>query len=548
MSHKKYLLILLVLITIGAFFRFYNLDWGAPYYFHPDERNIASSISQLHFPNQMNPHFFAYGSFPLYITYFTGFVINQFTSCQTLGNCDVSFEQAIIIGRFYSALLSLLLIPLLFFIGKNMFNASVGILTAFFATFSVGLIQFAHFSTFEIWLTFLTLCLLYFCIKIIRNAKLKYIFLAAFITGILIAVKISSIILLVLPLFSICIAMVTHLKHKEKKIFLKFLVIVIYCVVLCITSLVTFTMYAPFTFLDQESFFSSLNYESSVALGTLPVFYSGEFFNTVPILFHIIRIYPFLLNPLITILCIPSLLYFFYKMLKHRSYPYMLLTVFFIILFISQAFLFVKWTRYVLPTIPILYLIGAASLVDLSRYLSQKNIFNNYAAPIFAGILYSICFICAVSYFITVYVQEDTRISAVQFAYKNIPHSAKILSEVYDLGIVPFNSKYQSITLFNFYDLDQGVENDLNELLNNSDYIILPSQRILKTRLINPKKFPRGNAFYSNLNTNSNFEKTYETPCDVFCTIAYVGSPVFALEETANVFDRPTVFIFKKIK
>src|SRR5947207_2663825 len=44
------------------------------------------------------------------------------------------------------------------------------------------------------------------------------------------------------------------------------------------------------------------------------------------------------------------------------------------------------------------------------------------------------------------------------------------------------------------------------------------------------------------------FEKIYQTPCDIFCNIIYMGNPVFAYEETANVFDRPTIIIFKKVK
>src|ERR1700736_3518417 len=92
---------LLLLLTIVAFFlHFYNLNWGAPFYFHPDERNIASSVSQLAYPKQMNPHFFAYGSLPIYSIYFSGFIINYFSN---LPPATISFSQAIVISRFYSA-------------------------------------------------------------------------------------------------------------------------------------------------------------------------------------------------------------------------------------------------------------------------------------------------------------------------------------------------------------------------------------------------------------------------------------------------------------
>jgi len=97
---KNTIVLITVLMCLGAFLRFYNLNWGAPFYFHPDERNIASSISQLRFPNQMNPNFFAYGSLPIYKIYSAGLIINQFR------NFQLPFNQAIIIGRFFYSIIS----------------------------------------------------------------------------------------------------------------------------------------------------------------------------------------------------------------------------------------------------------------------------------------------------------------------------------------------------------------------------------------------------------------------------------------------------------
>ncbi len=102
---------MLSLIVVGSILRFYNLTWGAPFYFHPDERNIASSVSQLLFPTNMHPHFFAYGSLPIYTIYFTGVFVNAISQLpnwpvnwSSLGH--VSFETAIIISRFSYTILS----------------------------------------------------------------------------------------------------------------------------------------------------------------------------------------------------------------------------------------------------------------------------------------------------------------------------------------------------------------------------------------------------------------------------------------------------------
>jgi len=222
-----------------------------------------------------------------------------------------------------------------------------------------------------------------------------------------------------------------------------------------------------------------------------------------------------------------------------------------ILLLTSQAFFFAKWTRYMIPTLPFIYLIIAVAFSNLLSFRAlhskdftpSKNINTRSLHAAFALVgMTSVTF--AFAYFITAFVKPDTRIAAYHVAQQVIPPNATILSEVYDLGIVPFNQSFSNISLFNFYDLDSPAN---IAPPNQSDYIILFSQRIVKTRLSNKEQFPKGYAFYKRLlNGNLGYQKIYETPCDIFCKITYLGDPVFHFEQTTNVFDRPTVMIFKK--
>lgn len=533
MSKKLTGIILFFLIITCFFLRLYNLSWGSPFYFHPDERNIASSIVQLNFPTQMNPHFFAYGSFPIYTIYFTGILSNLiFYKIPT-----IDFSQAILVSRFYSALFSLLLIPLLYKLGKKIKNTQVGFVAACLGTFSIGFVQYAHFGTFEMWITFLSILLFYFCLKMLEKGEIKFLIGAGIVTGLLIATKISSIPLLLLPLFVIFVS-------KRR-----FHLYVQYTCILVIISFLIFFIFSPFTFLNSSSFISSMKYEASVALGTLPVFYTGEFYNTAPILFQFIKIYPFLIGPILTILFIPSILYVSYKGIKEKHTQFLLLATFYLFLFLSQAFFFAKWSRYIVPTLPFVYLIIALTLYDLINH--TKKIFG---IKYLAGSVIILSIIFSISYFKTAFLTKDSRIQAAAFAKEHIPSNAKIISEVYDLGITPFNPYFSNIKLFNFYELDDPVlttekKKELKDLIAQSDYIILPSQRIFKIRLKNKDKFTQGNEFYQKLfNEELGFKKIYQTPCDIFCKITYIGDPVFSFEETVNVFDRPTVYIFEKIE
>lgn len=554
---KRNLLLLFFLTLCGAFIHFYNLNWGAPFYFHPDERNIASAVSQLQFPRQMNPHFFAYGSLPIYTIYFTGVITNYFSnflsSTQT-AILTVTFEQAILVSRIYSALFATAIIPTLFFIGKKLQDEKTGMLTAFFATASVGFIQFAHFGTFEMWLTFFSVLLFWNCLSLLKEKKFIFVVLLGFTFSILIATKVSSLALAPIPFL---VLLTYSFQNTRKSLnFKKFgmLSLLSFLRNLCLVIFITATLYMltnPYIILDTKDFLSSMQYESHVALGTLPVFYTGNFLDTVPAIYQFLHIYPFLLNPLMTILFILAFTYLLFQTIKTKKSSYLLLIAFYLILFCSQALLFVKWTRYMVPTVPFLYLIMA---IALSKLTMQQYHNISFLKPLKTPLLGSIIIICgifALSYFKTAFITTDTRIQALLFAQHTISIDKQIFAEPADLGIIPFQDAFPHMNTFNFYDLDtnsfDATEEQLQQKIAQAQYLVLPSQRLLQSRIKNPKRFPNGHRFYSSLLSGSlGFQKIYETPCDIFCQITYLGDPVYWWEQTASVFDRPTIFIFKK--
>ncbi|HRN95968.1 MAG TPA: glycosyltransferase family 39 protein [Candidatus Levybacteria bacterium] len=542
---KKSTFLLVLLLILGTLLRFYNLNWGAPYYFHPDERNIASAIDQLHFPDNLNPKFFAYGSIPIYITYSIGIVINSILSItdSVKDIFDVSFEQAILIGRFFSATLSVGTILLLYKTARMFVSQRFSLLAAFLATCSVGLIQYAHFGTFEMYLTFFSLLLLYVLIKYQQSHFFKYFLYSIFIIGILTAIKISSLILFPLPLL---LAFNIALKKRyriRKMIFIPLSKSIISILFVGAIFVVT----NPFVLLDFQSFSGSIQYESGVATGSIPVFYTGTFYNTVPILFQSLYVMPFLLNPVVWIFVLPALTILCIQSLKKSNQHYRLILIFFLFLFIPQAILFVKWTRYMVPTLPILYLIIVIFLSFLQKSIVSKKPLYTWIIPTMSIILISSSIIWTGALVKTVYSDTDTRVAAAQAMIPRGQIPTTVLSEVYDMGIVPFDIAFSDIHLFDFYHIEdnQILQQDLPSLLSQSDIFILPSQRLIKSRTLNNEKFSHGNRFYQSVQTSSRFSQIYKTPCDVWCSLLYLGDPVYGVEETANVFDRPTVSIYK---
>lgn len=538
---------LLLIIGIGIFFRLYNFSWGAPYFFHPDERNIASSISQLSYKENMNPHFFAYGTFPIYTTYFIGVSLNIIQNIQSQALTDISmvtFEESILIGRALSIFLSILTLILIYKIGARIFSEKAGFIAVVLSALSVGFIQYAHFSTFEMWLTFLTLLLCHLLIAYSKSPTLRHLAFSSVVFGLLLSTKVSSFPLVIPALVIISWSDLILIKKMQNKLSPS-IHLILNCIFFISLAALILILTSPYIIIDKHSFLNSMNYESSVALGTLDVFYTQTFKDSLPVIYQALRVYPFTANPFLALAFIVAILFTLIRIRKEKNKTGILLILSLLgILYVSQIAFYVKWIRYYIPTLGFLYILNGYLISSLITKRTTSLLGKTtFIIMVCMSLLYSY------SYFKTVLLPEDTRVVASRWAQEHINPEATILSEVYDLGIVPFNQYFPSIELFNFYEIDNNTarEAELQTSIDNAGFIILPSQRLIESRHHMPKNFPKSSEFYNKLtNGGLGFKKIYQTPCDLFCQLLYMGDPLNHYEQTANVFDRPTVQIYQK--
>ena len=488
-------------------------------------------------PGSWNPEFFAYGGLPIYAIYFVGVGINFFSRLFTQmpqNIYTVSFEQAIIISRLFSAFFSVGLLVVLLRI-RNFFTPYAFWITFLVSVFSVGFIQYAHFGTFEMWLTFFTLLFFVSIVLLFQARDTRYLILTFVVYGALLGIKVSSLFLFpLIPIFLfIYYSQLPFAQMAARVCLLSLLALIVSCVLFLITN--------PFFIFDNSSYVNSILYEGKVAGGTLPVFYTERFYGTVPILFHLTSVFPFLLNPLNTLLLLVAVPIGVYSYFRTRDLFLLLTIVFFLVLFLSQTFLFTKWNRYVIPALPYAYfLIGFVCWFFVTKI---KWFSSRVAKGALMFIVVGVAVVFSVSFFITTY-RTDSRVEAFLWASVNVPHGARIGTEIYDLGLMPFEGTFSDVHIFDQY----GFENSTEEVdASEYEYVLFPSQRVMRSRIELPHKFPKGHAFYSGFWEESNgFKLVYTTPCDIFCKIAYLGDPIFRLEETSNVFDRPVVSIYKR--
>ncbi|OGE70975.1 hypothetical protein A2617_01165 [Candidatus Daviesbacteria bacterium RIFOXYD1_FULL_41_10] len=523
MSHfKKTTLLLLLIITVGASLRFYKLDWGQGLFAHPDEYHIVISVNQLSFPAQMNPHFFNYGTVVIYLIYFTKLFLSSIFS--QLYAVPYTLN-AFLIGRFYSALFSTLSLPIIYLIAKKFMDKKYALLATILAALTPGLIQQAHFLTPESALIFFLLASLFFVLHFLQTQNTRYLPLAAVSLGLGLAVKVSAVVFLPVIFLAIIARTWPNPLHFLKLTLITFPF-----------ALIAFFLGAPFVFFDFPSFWQSFQYESGLAIGKVPVFYTRQFIDTIPVLFQFEKIYPYALGPALLVSGLTGFFLMAYSILKptRNRIFYLSLVTCHLSLFLTSAFLFAKWTRFSSPIFPFFAIFSAFFLFKLSALKSQTIHYTLYAILLIPSLLWTLAFF-------SIYLRDDVRVTANKWLEENTALDATFLVEGGNTVDVPlYRGQKLSLDFYQFESNPVWQEAVYNGLIS-SDYFIVESRRVFANHQRLPKLFPRTAAFYDDLFSGKSGFKEIKR---------FTSYPLFPdenAEETWSVFDHPVIRIFKKI-
>jgi len=520
-----------VVLGMGLFFflflaiRLAGLNWGEGFFFHPDEGNMARSVAQMKWPD-LNPRFFAYGQFPLYLAYFFGLLLNLLTGKYS---SVVSFSQAVYLLRFFSLLFSLatvvwgyklteLLIP----------KKKVGWLTVVWLFFLPGLIQAAHFGTVESLLTFVALGLVYYSILIYKGGLFfKYLWPVSLLAGMGLASKASA----ALFLLPVILSFVFRLKKEKKK-----LAWIGKGVGLGLLSLFFFALFCPYYLLEWQESLRIVRYEAQLASGQSQVFYTRQFLSSLPIWFQLKKIFPWVLGGPLFILSIVASFFNLWQLLFGRvGKEWRLVQAGLLPWFLLNSLLFTKWARFMVPILPFFVLLSVWLVAQVKkRWLFWFLVLIS----IIPGLLFS-----------KIYWSRDIRIQAMEWLNENLPTNSVIFYEGGNIIDLPGLDHQKFKTLgFDFYELENDLTSreKLEELIGGADYFLSLSRRIFTNHL--PDKFPYTANFYRQLFSGELgfvFIKEFKVFSD--WEELLVGADLKS-EETWTVFDHPTLRLFKKVK
>ena len=188
-TFKNFLEILLILIIgLGIFFRFYNMNWDSGALLHPDEYGLTNTLTQLHMPSNLSDFFntriapmspynkydtsgetiangpdntMRWGQLPMLIIRTAAEALNR-----------TGYQELRTLGRYISAIMDTGSIILLFVIARKLFDRTTALLASALFSLCVQSIQQSHFMTVDNFAVFFTMLTLLSAVQIAQGRYL----------------------------------------------------------------------------------------------------------------------------------------------------------------------------------------------------------------------------------------------------------------------------------------------------------------------------------------------------------------------------------------
>jgi 4-amino-4-deoxy-L-arabinose transferase-like glycosyltransferase len=535
-----------LILLVAAAFRFYGLAWDGGYLFHPDERKILLVASELRLPanvfeffsadSPLNPKFFAYGSFPIYLVK----ILGVFAPTPALAvPWREDFVGMALLGRALSALFDLGTIALTFLLARRLYDAATGLIASAAIAVTVLHIQLSHFYAVDTLLTLLVVATMYFAARFAQTRARRDALAAGIAFGLALATKVSAAPLIVPIVFVVTTAdrrpPTTDIRAISgqrsavvigRKALARIWNVRRELIRILVVALAAFIVTQPYALLDPIRYFGQIGTESLVARGWLDYPYTRQYADTLPFVYPIVQSSIWGMGLPLGIFAWLGSALFVYRFWRARDHALSgvegwrdgFILSWSLVYFLIVGAQYAKYLRYLLPLTPFLFLMAASAFkVQGSRFAvapftHHASRFTHHASrltphailPTVYCLLLTFSLVYTIA-FTSLYAREHPWLTISRWMYANVPARATIAVEHWDDALpVPMRfddatrapSEYKTITL-PMYDDDNAAKLEmLVAALRDADYIVLATQRLSAPLTRLPQRYPITSRYY----------------------------------------------------
>jgi 4-amino-4-deoxy-L-arabinose transferase-like glycosyltransferase len=530
-------MLLFCIVLLGGLARFWNLDWDqGAYTLHPDEWALNQVVRRL--GPDLNPHFFFYGSFPIYLYRATATLLGWLTGADWLDTSRVS-----LIGRFYSALAGTLILPVVFLVGRRLWGVATGLLAAALVACAPLLIQAAHFGTVDSMIALAGVTILWLSLRIADGVGAGTLVATAVILGLAVATKLTAASFLIMP----TLAYVSHTSTSPQSnrvtlLAARFLPFLALCAAVTLVA-------SPYYLLAWNEFSAAIVEQAQELNGGYKLAYTWQFIGTTPYLFEGTNLILWGVGIATGISALAGWLWCIVRIVLRRGplLPLLLLTLWPTLYFLYIGTWEARFVRHTLPLVPFLCLFAAGALTTiLRRYAGGPFVFRALSRAL-VWLVFALSALWGLA-FLSIYTSTDTRLAATSWFRANVPPGAHLVVEDKDT-LIPLPDADQPVRIYQIGVIEPTTPDSPAKLssiastLANGEFLVISSRRWSATIPRLPD-FPVTARYYDLLFQG----KLGYTPVATFASPPRIGPLTFpddTAEETFQVFDHPTVRIFR---
>lgn len=485
---------LLLVLLLGAAFRFTGLNWDDNQHLHPDERFLTDVASRLETTSDpllylrtsespLNPYnygfpTFVYGNFPMTATRYAAEWATDL--CAAFGADDLcthnftAYGGVHLVGRFLSGLLDLISILFIFLIGRRLYGWRAGLLGALLLALAVMPIQQSHFFTMDNWAAGLSTVAVYMAVRAAESGeKKRWWLLFGIFLGLAVASRIN-----VAPLAALAgVAGVVWLARRSRNAAapngwryvrtsrgsVDVQRVLLGVLLAAVVSLATFRLAQPYAFADsaiaREAALTETGQEPSAlrlalesVVGFNPQWLSNmqeiqglqspeasfppavQWTNRPPLLFPLSNMVLYGMGLAAGIAAWLGLLWALWRIVRarHDWVAHALPVAWAGGYFLFMGTRWVKSIRYFLPIYPFLLLLAGWALVALWQRAGSSRSNRPLKRTAVAGLALLVVVPTALwaNAFVQIYREPITRVAASRWIFDNVPTGATLLYEV----------------------------------------------------------------------------------------------------------------------
>ncbi len=390
----------LAIIFIGAIaLRFYGIQFGLPFYYHPDEESKLRVISGMYARDSLNPAYFLHPTALLYFTY----ALNKFMHFFFWGGGLT--DNIVLAGRIVSALAGSISCILLYLIGRLSFSSKTGLYAAGLLAVLPLHVTCSRYMKEDALLTFFVLLTTLLTIWSGRANKPKFLLLAGLVAGFSASVKYSGILTFCILLAAPFIRARSWRPNSSWLFWVGGSLLMIP---------VGFLILSPYVALDFSTFYKDISYEASHMSGghTSEITAWSQYWT-----FHFGRS----LLPGLSIFTACVAIMACGVLLWHRQVMAWYLLGLLLLFYLPAEFVKAKPApqpeRYILPCLPYLALAVGVFIASLAKQYK-----------LLARGLFLICMLAAAwrSVALARDIAPDTRATMAQWMALNVPPQSKV--------------------------------------------------------------------------------------------------------------------------